>query len=367
MNIAFYIPILNVGGAEKVIINLLKQLSLDTNNKYYLITDLNHSIWIDKVDHKVSILDIPENFTIFNRLLAIKRAIKVNQIDLVVSHLTHANIHCLLLKIFFSFKLIVVEHNIVSTYIKDFPKLTLIFNLLIKMLFNKANKIIAVSNVCKNDLVKNFNVLDSLCEVVYNPFDFTQISSLSSEPISDLLLTKIRNRKFIVAVSRLEIQKNTLFLVDTLHDFLKEQDLVLVLVGGGSLKKVIEDKILDLGLLDHVFLTGSINNPYPLISHASLLVHPSKFEGFGLVLIESIYLETPVIAMNFEVAFEILENGTLGTIISDNVSFLQAITSILLTSEKKSNDYSNYVTARYNLEVISNQYINLFLSTQNTR
>jgi glycosyltransferase involved in cell wall biosynthesis len=367
MNIAFYIPVLNVGGAEKVIINLLKQLSLDHKNKYYLITDLNHSIWIDNVDHKVTILDIPEKTTFFNRLLAIKMSIQINKIDLVVSHLTHANIHCLLLKIFFSFKLIIVEHNIVSTYIKDFPKLTLKFNLLIRMLFNRANKIIAVSNVCKNDMVNNFNVLDSLCEVVYNPFDFTQISSLSSEPIVDDLLTKIRNRNFIVAVSRLEIQKNTLFLVDTLHDFLKEQDLVLVLIGGGSLKKVIEDRILDLGLLDHVFLTGNINNPYPLISQASLLVHPSKFEGFGLVLIESIYLETPVIAMNFEVAFEILENGRLGTIFADKTSFLQAMGTNFLTHEKNSKEYSNYVKDRYNLEVISNQYMEIILSTLNSR
>jgi len=363
MKIAFYIPVLNVGGAEKVIINLLKQLSLNEGDEYFLITDAVHSSWIKEIDSKVTILNVNSEKNIFLRFYNVAKAISVNRIELVVSHLTHSNIHCLLIKFFGLFKLIVVEHNITSTYINDIPKLKLVLKLLIRALFRKADQIICVSQASKDDLVGFFSIPENKCKVIYNPFDFKQIKELSISAITDELLNKINNRKFIVTVSRLEIQKNHIFLIDSLSDYLKSKDIVLVLVGGGSQKNSIETKIAELDLKNNVFLTGNISNPYRYIVNANVLVHPARFEGFGLVLIEAIYLETQVISMNFETAFEVLENGRLGSIVQDKLSLIEAIDIKLNSSnENLKMKFKNEVYEKYNLEIISNHYHNFFKS-----
>lgn len=363
MRIAFYIPVLNVGGAEKVIINLLKQLSLNNENNYFLITDATHSSWIGQIDRKITILNIDSGKNIFTRLYNIKKTIQKNKIELVVSHLTHANIHFLLLKILSSFKLIIVEHNITSIYIDDIPKIKFFLKIFIKFFFKKADKIICVSQATKDDLVTHFHLPENICKVIYNPFDFNRIKKLSLYGMPEELIERINGRKFIVTVSRLEIQKNHLFLIDSLKDYLISKNVALILIGGGSQQSIIEFKIQEFDLQNHIFLTGNINNPYSYILKANLLVHPARFEGFGLVLIEALFLGTPVVSMDFDAAFEILENGRLGSIVKDKSSLIKAIDLNLNSSnENFKTDFSKQIYDSYNLEIISNQYHNCFLS-----
>jgi glycosyltransferase involved in cell wall biosynthesis len=361
MKIAFYIPILNVGGAEKVIINLLKQLSLTTENKYFLITDSVNSAWIKEVDEKVEILHVSSRENIASRLKGIITQVRKNNVELVVSHLTHSNVHCLLLKLFFSFKLIVVEHNITSKYISDMKSLGRLLKVLVKYLFRKADEIICVSQATKDDLVSSFQLLEGKCKVIYNPFDFELIRKLSNESIPESILHKISNRRFIVTVARLEIQKNHLFLIDILGDYLKENNLVLVLVGGGSQRAEIQKSIINNELQGYVFITDYESNPYPYIKKSAALIHPARFEGFGLVLIESLFLCRPTISMNFQAAFEILEDGKLGYIVEDKKTLLTALDGVLKdhTSEAFSN-YSSYIFDKYNLNTISSSYSNSF-------
>ena len=74
------------------------------------------------------------------------------------------------------------------------------------------------------------------------------------------------------------------------------QTLPLVLVGKGSLQAQIEQNIIALNLQDKVILTGFQKNPYPLLKHATGFVLSSHFEGFALVLAESLALGVPAIS-----------------------------------------------------------------------
>lgn len=359
MRVAFYIPVMNVGGAEKVIINLLKVLSSNRDNQYFLITDTEHSSWINEVDSDVTLINVNSHDGLIKRIVGIKSAITYNKIDLVVSHLTHSNIHCLLLKALFQFKLIIVEHNITSDYVNDIPKFSRLFWLLIKRLFKKANKIICVSEATKSDLIKSFDIARELCQVIYNPFDFKKIGELSKCEFSEFILQKLAGRRFIVTVARLEIQKNHIFLIESLQDFLKSEDVCLVLVGGGSQENFIRYKIHEMHLQNHVFLTGYETNPYPYILKADLLVHPARFEGFGLVLVEALYLHTKVVSMNFATAYEILESGKLGIIVDNKITLVQAIESTM------NNGFANHYSidtsiSKYKLETIGENYNKIF-------
>ncbi|AWG21427.1 hypothetical protein FFWV33_07725 [Flavobacterium faecale] len=364
MKIAFYIPILNVGGAEKVILNLLKQLTCNSNDSYFLITDKKNSVWIGELDTKVTVLNVDSKNHFFSRLYNMRKVIKENKIDLLVSHLTHSNIHCVLIKLLYPIKLILVEHNITSIYINDIGRFGFVFKFFVRNLFRRSNLIISVSKTTQKDLISNFNIPSTICKVIYNPIDFEVIKIKCQDKLPDSFLEKIKQRKFIVTIARLEIQKNHIFLIESVKDLLISEDIVLVFVGGGSLRRQIDSKIKELDLQDHVILTGYENNPYPYLLNASLLVHPARFEGFGLVLVEALYLSIPVVSMDFEVAYEVLENGQLGSIVHDKESLLIGLDYHLKHgADNIKNNYTEHVYDQYNLEVITNQYYAFFKST----
>jgi len=363
MIVAFYIPVLNVGGAERVIINLLKQLSEDEINSYCLITDSRNSKWINQINHKIKIINVDSNRNIIYRLYCMLNAIRINKIDIVVSHLTHSNIHCLILKLIRDFKLIIVEHSITSHYIKSLKinKFNF-FHFLIKNLYFTADFIVCVSIACKNDLIRHFKIEKSKIKVIYNPIDFDSIKILT-EDILPLNVTEfLAGRKFLVSIGRLEALKNHYFLINSLKDYLVDNDLVLIIIGDGIEKDYLQELIYQTSLVNNVLLAGYDINPYKYISKCKLIVHPSKFEGFGLVLIEALFLKKQVISFNFDVAYEILENGVLGSIVHDKKSLLLALDFELnkFLNQESKDIISDRVFNQYNLSVISNQYNTLF-------
>ena len=62
-----------------------------------------------------------------------------------------------------------------------------------------------------------------------------------------------------------------------------------------------------------IILLGSVKNPYPWLKKAKLFVHSSKYEGFGLVLVEALILNKKVISSACPTGpREILKNGKIG-------------------------------------------------------
>jgi glycosyltransferase involved in cell wall biosynthesis len=79
-------------------------------------------------------------------------------------------------------------------------------------------------------------------------------------------------------------------------------------------------------------LKGNDVNPYRWMKNADLFIFSSRSEGFGLVLLEALYCEVPVIATDCEVGpREILENGKYGKLVpvGDAREMQKAINEIL--------------------------------------
>ncbi|MEK5214649.1 glycosyltransferase [Psychrobacillus sp. FSL H8-0487] len=96
-------------------------------------------------------------------------------------------------------------------------------------------------------------------------------------------------KKFIIGhVGRLSYSKNHEFLLKifvNIHE--KNKDAILLLVGDGELRNDIEKKIEELGLKEHVILTGVRNDISRLLQAMDVFVFPSHFEGLGIVAIEA--------------------------------------------------------------------------------
>ena len=115
---------------------------------------------------------------------------------------------------------------------------------------------------------------------------------------SENLIPLLKRKKQVLCVGRLEYQKNIPELIDIWaeieHDF---PDWTLKIVGEGSERKIIEEKISNYGL-KNVKLAGRISDVASFYAESQILVMTSRFEGQPLALIEGLFLGLPEISYN---------------------------------------------------------------------
>lgn len=96
-------------------------------------------------------------------------------------------------------------------------------------------------------------------------------------------------RKYVVGhIGRLHESKNHMFILEFIKELLSvNKDIVLVLVGDGELRKVIEDKIIELEISESVLLLGARSDIPQLLNMFDLFVFPSLWEGLPVSVVEA--------------------------------------------------------------------------------
>lgn len=210
---------------------------------------------------------------------------------------------------------------------------------------NKCDKVVCICEDMKNGVIKEIPELKEKLEVIYNPFDIEKIKIKSSDysEIKDNEKNLLEDN-YIIMVSRLDnVQKD----FDTLIKAFKivnqkRKDIKLYLLGEGPDREKIENMIKDEDLQEYIKLLGVKKNPYPWIKNSKLLVHSSRYEGFGLVLVEALILGKVVISSNCKVGpREILNNGEYGSLVEvgDYNAMAQEILELLQENPKKKEKY----------------------------
>jgi glycosyltransferase involved in cell wall biosynthesis len=160
-----------------------------------------------------------------------------------------------------------------------------------------ADKIIAISEQTKKDIISFFNINHHKIEVVYQSCD----ESFKTR-VSNALKAQVKEKfalpdHYILNVGTIETRKNLLLLIKALANV--PVTYKLVVVGKETpYKQLVIDEINRLSLKDRViFLQNVPFNELPAIYQmASVLVYPSFYEGFGIPIIEALYSSVPVIA-----------------------------------------------------------------------
>lgn len=229
----------------------------------------------------------------------------------------------------------------------------------IKRLGNRLKKYEQIVTIC-NEMEENtknlFPFLKNKITRIYNPFNFEKIEILSKENV-DINLKSYLERDYIVSVMRLTtLQKDFKTLIKAFkvakENGMKEK---LYILGDGPDKKQIENLITEENLKEEIFLLGSIKNPYPWIKNAKALVHSSKYEGFGLVLVEALILGTKVISSNCPTGpKEILDYGNLGELFDTGNH--NELASILLTKLNQNLKIDKKQIEKYNIENVIKEY-----------
>lgn len=178
------------------------------------------------------------------------------------------------------------------------------------------DKVVAICDEMKMELKKIYPNLKEKIMRIYNPFNFERIEKLSNDTVG-LTHEEIRLLKdnYIIAVSRLDsVSKDFSTLLKAMK-ILKQKNInkKLYIVGDGPSREEIEKEIKLLKLEKDIKLLGRKKNPYIWIKNSDFFIHSSKFEGFGLVLVEAGSLGKLVISSDCKVGpSEILEYGKSG-------------------------------------------------------
>jgi glycosyltransferase involved in cell wall biosynthesis len=130
---------------------------------------------------------------------------------------------------------------------------------------------------------------------------------------------------YVVYVGRLLDYKGVDVLIEAMEMVQKETDLKLILIGDGYDRKKLEERARRLGV--DAFFTGRVeyNRLIDMISRAEMLVLPAqiRLEAFGIVLLEAMACETPVLAFDIPGVSEVAKDG--GLVFSDRSELCQLI------------------------------------------
>lgn len=164
--------------------------------------------------------------------------------------------------------------------------------LLVKLLYKKADMIIANSSETAEDLQ---HILHRRVHFVYNPVINTRMSNLQKEPITEKWYLA-DPRKTIIGVGRLSAQKDFETLIRA-YDLIGDKcNYKLVILGEGTERQNLAMLSESLGLSDDIYMPGFVENPYKFIKDSELFVLSSRYEGLPNVLIEAMAMGTPAIS-----------------------------------------------------------------------
>lgn len=201
----------------------------------------------------------------------------------------------------------------------------------------KASKIITVSEFTKKEIMNFYpKVKADKIKVVHNGYNSDLYHKTPLDSFSDSVLEKYGLVKpFFLYVGRLEKKKNTPSLIEALSIFKEnypEAREKLVLIGNASfgydeVKYVIEE----FNLENEVIMPGWVDEadlPY-IFSAASAFIFPTRYEGFGIPVLQAMACGVPVALSDIEVLREVAHDAAIYFDRDDTFAMAEAIHTIM--------------------------------------
>ena len=164
-----------------------------------------------------------------------------------------------------------------------------------KLSYSRAKKIIAISEGVEKAIVKSIPWKKNAVKVIYNFFNFDDIRKKADEHIDESLFTDPDIIK-LLTVGRLFNAKDHITMLKAFQRIRHTvTNVKLFIIGDGEEKENILTYIDKHNLSGFVLLLGAKKNPYKYMKHASLFLLSSIYEGFSLVLYESLIAGTKVV------------------------------------------------------------------------
>lgn len=245
---------------------------------------------------------------------SLKKAIRELKPDIIHAHDYTASILCALC--FPKAKIISHIHNN-SPWIKSYGIYSWAY--LFSSFFYK--KILTVSDSIEKEYVFGKFIKNKI-ECIGNPTDIELIHQKAIEYTID--------KKYdLIFLGRLTAQKNPKLLLEVFNDLiLKRPNISIAVVGAGDQFESFNESIHKNNLQDNIEMYGFMENPYPVLNASKIMILPSKWEGYGLVAVESLSLGIPVICSGAG-GLKNIVNSSCGKICKNKDDYVQEIIELL--------------------------------------
>jgi len=310
------VPSLTAGGAERMVVNLLRELDRSAWRPV-LATFTGELDYTDEMPDDVRRFELGkssrlDNLTVVFRLA---RLIRRMQPDLIFTRIYFCG-----LVAFFARRLarncapiVAAIDTTLSRAIQDEPLLR-VRRPITAAVLRRLERVVAISGACRADLVEYFGVPPEKCPMIYNGVDVSRIRELMEEPLCEPEWdTEV---PMFVSVGRLTRAKNYPLLIRAFARVRQTHGAQLLILGEGEERERLERLVRDLDLEDAVSMPGFRANPFKYIRAASAFVMSSDWEGLPMVLIEAMACGAPIISTRYETgAEELVEHGENGLLV----------------------------------------------------
>ena len=294
-----------IGGAEQHLLALLPALRAQGVDAQFLSLDAGEDA--ERFHAALDEHDIPWTrvrcgLDLSPRLAAgVTARVRAERPDLLHTHMVHADAYGSLAARLSHTPFVSTRHN-------DDRYLLGPFRHVDRRLMSGVTRIVAIS-----DAVRRFHIEAGLpeakLETIHYGLDTLPANPSEVTPASSGIAT---TAPLLLAIGRLIEQKDHASLLDAFALVRRSTpEARLAILGWGPLEARLREQVAQLGLEDAVLLPGRVE-PRDWLERADVFVHTSRWEGFGIVLLEAMLASLPVVATSVSAIPEIVVDGQTG-------------------------------------------------------
>lgn len=241
------------------------------------------------------------------------------------------------------FKVIVTIHDLTFYLFPEKFTVTkrLLFKYMLPLFIKISDKIIAVSNNTKKDILKFFKISERKVIVTFE--SYPEYYTYNNDSNDQNILTKYGiGSKYLLFVGMIEPRKNILSILKSFKEIDSDLELDLVIAGKkGWYYKEIElylEKLLRIGIKNKIIFTGYVSEPELkyLYQNAFIFIYPSIYEGFGIPPLQAMACKVPVITSNLSSLPEVVGDAAIMVNPYDINKISEAIKTLYIDFDKRS-------------------------------
>jgi glycosyltransferase involved in cell wall biosynthesis len=373
--ILFAVPDFKGGGAERVFLNIIKNISRDIF-EIHIVVGLLEGQYCQYLPDDVHIHQVG-NFKSISSVLFIIKVVWSIRPNVVFSTLEYA-VASSLASIFFpkNTKCISRFGNTLTPYLQKFVQANFVKYLyqyfINKCVFYFSDCVVVQSDYMRDDAIALFKLKKKYSNKIikiHNPIDIKDIVENSLIPLGNSGLNIDNSCTNFVSVGRLTFQKgykNLIKAFSVVHD--RHSNTRLIILGDGDLRKPLESLIGNLNLSNVVLLPGFIENPYSVISKMNIFISSSVFEGVSNAMLESLALGLPVLATDCPSGVrEVISNNENGWLVKTDGNIVNNLSDTMIHAIKHHmkmdmKTEKDKIHKQHSISYIMQEYNKIFLS-----